>query len=100
LSEDSGEQALTDRSGYFVPDPDKLRATSANLRKLFPLASMISVAERQRTNGRRQHPDDSDPEGASLHRISNADVYAMPFLDQALDRAMERYSATPEQIIE
>ncbi len=43
---------------------------------------------------------DSDPEGALLHDISKAIGYAMRFLEKALDRARERYSATPEQIVE
>jgi hypothetical protein len=35
-----------------------------------------------------------------LHEISKGISYAMALLEKALDRARERYSATPEQIVE
>ncbi|MHC5536777.1 DUF4209 domain-containing protein [Singulisphaera rosea] len=100
ITEGGLDQALTNIAGYFVPNPDELRATSEKLRKQFPLASMIpitKVSEGQVVGN--IGTVDSDPEGALLHEISKAIGYAMPFLEKALDRARERYSATPEQIV-
>jgi hypothetical protein len=95
------DQALANIAGYFVPDPDELRATSEKLRKQFPLASMIPIAKV--SEGQvigNIGTGDHDPEGALLHDTSNAISYAMPFLETALDRARNRYLATPEQIVE
>ncbi len=101
ITEGGLDQALSNISGYFVPDPDELRATSKELRKQFPLASMVPIAKV--SEGQvvgNIGSGDSDPEGALLHDISKAIGYAMPFLEKALARARERYSATPEQIVE
>lgn len=101
ITEGGLDRALTAITGYFVPDPDQLRADSEKMRKQFPLASMATIAKV--SEGQvvgNIGTGDSDPQGALLHDISKEIGYSMPFLEKALDRTWERYSVSPEQVVE
>jgi hypothetical protein len=92
--------ALRNIVGHFIPDLQELRARSQRLRRDFPIATMFPISKmREGQVVGNVGPVDTDPDGALVHAVSEDIGYRMFFLAKVFDRAWERYSVTPEQIV-
>jgi lysyl-tRNA synthetase class 1 len=93
--------ALQTIAAHFIPDLGRLRQHLLELRKDFPMATMwptVKMSEGQMVG--RIGPVDTDPDGALLNAVVEYIRNSTFFVAKAFDRLRERYSVTPDQIVD
>jgi hypothetical protein len=102
ITEGGLETAIQQIVGHFVPDLDQLRQQLRGHHRAHPIAAIFSSVAQMREGQvvGRCGPADTDPEGALLHAVSRCICLEGFFLACALDRARERYTVTPDTLID
>lgn len=101
LTDGGLDTALKTIAGHFVPRLDTLRDRLKRFRKEYPMATMWPIGkmnEGQMVG--RVGPVDTDPDGALLNAVADEIRHSKFFLEKAFDRVRERYSVTPDQVVD
>lgn len=101
VTEGGLDTALQTIAGHFVPHLNRIRENLRELRRDYPMATMWPITKMSEGQMVAQIGSvDTDPDGALVNGVVEDIRHRRFFLKQALDRLRERYSVTPDQVVD
>jgi lysyl-tRNA synthetase class 1 len=100
LTDDGLEYALRKVAARFIPNANDVPAFNERMKDVAPLSSLIPmrIFEGDFVAAVVGSQDD-DPDGRLVYQIGNRIAFDAPWLGMALDRIVERYKMSPEQLM-